>query len=238
MITFIGNHDSSLSLESTRGDSMSTAIDVQDSLTPCHMAQVGEPAWDIALLFPTQGQWTEEEYLALDAQTNWMIELSDGCLEILPMPGLLHQRIVKFLFALLDAFVTKHALGEVLFSPLPVRLWKGKMREADLVFFRKGRIKNSKQPPNGADLAIEVVSEGEKNRERDLVIKREEYAKAGISEYWIVDPQEGIVTVLVLEGKEYKVHGTFAGGSRATSVLLPGFIVDVTAVFAAGEGQG
>ncbi|MFL5241298.1 MAG: Uma2 family endonuclease [Gemmataceae bacterium] len=216
---------------------MSAAINSQDLLPPCHPVQVGEPAWDIALLFPKQGQWSEEEYLALDARTGWMIELSEGCLQILPMPGLFHQRIVKFLFALLNSFVTDQGLGEVLFSPLPVRLWKGKFREADIMFFRKGRIKNSKQPPHGADLAIEVVSEGEKNRERDLVIKREEYAKAKIAEYWIVDPQERVITVLTLGGKQYEVHGRFDATSKATSILLPGFNVDVAAAFAAGEGH-
>jgi len=111
------------------------------------------------------------------------------------------------------------------------------MREADLMFFRKGRIKSSKRPPKGADLVIEVVSEGEKNRQRDLVIKREEYAKAGIAEYWIVDPQERTITVLVLKGKEYKRHGTFSRGSMATSVMSKGFHVDVSAVFDAGEGS-
>jgi hypothetical protein len=47
-------------------------------------AAKGDPAWPVALLFPLQGDWTEEDYLALD--TNRMVEFVDGCLEILPMP--------------------------------------------------------------------------------------------------------------------------------------------------------
>src|SRR5712692_7578885 len=42
-----------------------------------------EPTWEIAHLFPDQGTWTEGEYLALD--TNHLIELSNGRLEVLPM---------------------------------------------------------------------------------------------------------------------------------------------------------
>ena len=91
--------------------------------------------------------------------------------------------------------------------------------------------------PEGADLVVEVVSEGEENRERDLVKKREEYAKAGISEYWIVDPQEKQITVLVLEGQTYREHGVFKPGTVATSFLLAGFSASVDAVFAAGQAN-
>jgi Uma2 family endonuclease len=82
---------------------------------------------------------------------------------------------------------------------------------------------------------MEVVSDGTENRQRDLEIKREEYAQAGIAEYWIVDPQEQTVTVLTLGGTAYREHGVFQHGQQATSVLLPGFAVGVTDVFNAGQ---
>jgi len=203
-------------------------------LGPRHI-QRGEPAWDLALIFPCQGEWTEAEYLALE--TNHLIELSDGCLEVLPMPTPLHQRIAQFLFKLLEAFVLAHMPGEVFMAPLPVRLWAGKLREPDVVYVRPGRIPNPRRPPEGADLAMEVVSEGEENRVRDLDIKRQEYARAGITEYWIIDPQEQHITVLTLDGAVYRVHGAYASGTQAISLLLPGFVVDVAAVFVAAEGR-
>jgi Uma2 family endonuclease len=86
-----------------------------------------------------------------------------------------------------------------------------------------------------SDGFIEVVSEGEENRERDLEVKPREYAEAGISEYWIVDPQEGQITVLTLEGRSYRTLGIFKRGEAAASALLPGFEVSVSEVFAAGE---
>ena len=82
---------------------------------------------------------------------------------------------------------------------------------------------------------MEVVSEGAENRKRDLETKRQEYAEAGISEYWIVDPQEQRITVLTLDGQTYRVHGEFVPGMQATSVLLPGFSVDVESVFAVAK---
>ncbi|MCI0378562.1 MAG: Uma2 family endonuclease, partial [Gemmataceae bacterium] len=186
----------------------------------------GQPPWQVALLFPRQGEWTERDFLELEGQSeNRMLELVNGFLEVLPMPNLVHQSIVKFLFCLLNAHVTSKRLGEVHFAPLPIRLWENLIRELDLVFLRKHRIKNRRKPPEGADLAMEVISPGEENRERDAINKRRDYAKARIPEYWIVDPEEQLITVLVLGTKSYKVHGKFKLGERATSKLLSGFSV-------------
>jgi len=193
-------------------------------------SQPGEPAWDVALLFPRQGHWTEAEYLALD--TNQLVELANGCLEVLPMPTPFHQRIVKFLFSLLDAFVTAHGLGEVFFAPMPIHLMPGKYREPDIMYLRPERLRDLHKQPEGADLVMEVVSEGTENRRRDLEIKPQEYAAAGIAEYWIVDPQEQRITVMTLDGSTYRVHGEFGPGTTATSVFFPGFAVAVDAVFA------
>jgi len=193
-----------------------------------------EPAWDVARLFPGQGQWSEDEYLALNG--NRLVEFSDGRIEVLPMPTTIHQRIVLYLAGLFLAFVKPGKLGEILIAPLRVRLRPGKFREPDLVFMlarHAARIRNEywEQP----DLVIEVVSGEPEDRRRDLVTKRLEYARARIPEYWIVEPNERRITVLRLRGTKYVVHGRFVEGDRAMSVVLKGFEVDVAAMFAAAE---
>jgi len=185
------------------------------------------PQWENAQTFPVRYPCTEEEYLALDS--NLLLEFSDGFLEVLPMPTTHHQRICAFHYNALNAWVTAHQLGEVLFAALRVRIRKGKYREPDVLFMKSehaARIGNEywERP----DLVIEIVSE--KNRRHDLETKRDEYAQAGIPEYWIVDPEEETITVLVLKSRRrtYTEHGTFPKGTEATSKLLPGFSVDVT----------
>jgi len=205
---------------------------------PRGLGKRGEPVWDLALLYPVQGEWSEEEYLALESNSeNRLIELVNGFIEVLPMPEPLHQGISRLLFRKLDDFTTERRKGEVFYAPLPVRLWQNQMREPDILFVKPQRIKHRRRPPEGADLAIEIVSPGAENRERDLQTKRREYAKAKIPEYWIVDPETEQITVLVLNGKAYKIHGVFQRGDQATSKLLPGFSVDVAAVFDAGAGR-
>ena len=89
------------------------------------------------------------------------------------------------------------------------------------------------------DLALEIVSLGTDARTHgrtnartlDYDDKRRDYARAGITEYWIVDPQEDRVTVLVLQDNNYVEHGVFQLDEEATSVLLSGLRVDVRAMF-------
>jgi Uma2 family endonuclease len=172
-----------------------------------------EPAWEVALLFPAQGAWSEEDYLHLD--TNHLVEFSDGKIEVLPTPSDKHQSIVFFLSALLGAFARKIG-GKVLFAPLRLRLWPDKIREPDLLFLADaGDLRRQNAYWTGADLVVEVVSPDDPVR--DLVTKRSEYAQAGIPEYWIVDPQAETITVLRLEDATYAEHGVFGRGETATS---------------------
>jgi Uma2 family endonuclease len=197
-------------------------------------ASIGEPTWEVAKLFPNQGAWSEGEYLALNG--NYLIEFSDGCLEVLPMPTTSHQMMVLFLHAALAAFVAPRKMGLALVAPLRVRLWSAKYREPDVVFMLAENLNRSGEEFwEGADLVMEVVSDHD--RRRDLEIKRGEYAEAGIPEYWIVDPQQSLVTVLRLDGAHYAVHGAFSPGAMATSALLAGFEVDVAALFAQRLGS-
>jgi Uma2 family endonuclease len=196
----------------------------------------GEPAWDIALAFPRQGSWTEDDYFSIEQTLgNRLVELANGSLEFLPMPDFYHQDIVEFLFSALKAYLQDHQFGRAYFAPLPIRLWAGQIREPDIAVFRHGRIKNKRKAGDGADLVVEVVSPGDEARDRDLDIKRRDYAKAKIPEYWIVDPETKTITVLTLSVKAYKAHGVFKEGDEATSKLLKGFKVAVSEVFAAGE---
>jgi Uma2 family endonuclease len=102
------------------------------------------------------------------------------------------------------------------------------------MFLKRGR-RCCEEFAFGADLCMEILSGGAEDRRRDLEEKRAEYAAAGIPEYWIVDPEQTRITVLTLDGADYRLHGEFKPGDTATSVLLPGFEVDVRECFAAAD---
>jgi Uma2 family endonuclease len=192
----------------------------------------GTPTWEIARLFPDQGEWSEADYLELTPHRR--IEYVDGCLEFLPVPTKTHAEVLQFLFRLLDDFVRSRKLGDVFVAGYRVRIRPGVYREPDVFFAAKGR-KLEERFAHGADLVVEIVSEGKEHRDRDLVAKRKDYAAARIPEYWIVDSKTQTITVLVLKRRVYRVPGDFKPGQTATSLLLEGFAVDVTACFAAAK---
>jgi Uma2 family endonuclease len=195
------------------------------------------PTWEIAYLFPAQGSWTEADYFNLDGTIEGVgrAELSRGRLEVLPMPTELHQFILFFLAKALEAFSRVHAPGAVLPAGLRIRLGRNLFREPDVCYLRAEHFRRRREQYwTGADLVMEVVSGDAKDIKRDWETKPREYARAGIPEYWIVDPRKQVIRVLTLAGKSYKVHGDFGPGDTATSVLLPGFAVSVDEVLAAG----
>ena len=190
-----------------------------------------ELTYAVAELFPLQGQWTDAEYLALN--TNRLIELVDGNLEVLEMPTPYHQLIVLRLGALLYTFVAARQLGQVLVAPLRVRLWPGRFREPDLVFMAAAHADRITKKYWGVpDLAIEIISPDDPDRDR--VIKKTEYAQAGIPEYWILDPEEKTLEVNLLpaEEEEYQLSQTLGIQDSLASAQLPGFELILADLFA------
>ena len=185
---------------------------------------------DVVLaLFPPQGAWSEEQYRWLTDRSKRLIEFTDGAVEVLPMPTRKHQAISQFLFLAFLAFVQRDG-GRIFYAPLRLRIRDQIYREPDLMLLRDATDpRNQDHYWTGADLVVEIVSPD--RPERDLVQKRRDYAEGGVPEYWLVDPRRETIAVLRLEDGGYVEHGVFGRGARATSALLPGFAVDVSAVF-------
>ena len=198
---------------------------------PDELRVVTSDDYTVADLSALQGFWTEAQYLKLTNDCNHLVEFTDGRIEILPMPTKRHQTILRFLFLAVHYFV-RGIGGDVFFAPLRLRIRDSKFREPDLLLVADVDDPRAQDDYwRGADLVMEVVSPDDPDR--DLVEKRRDYAEAGIPEYWIVNPVDETVTVLILSGDEYREHGVFRSGERAGSASLPGFSVDVRETFGA-----
>ena len=205
------------------------------STTASAAATTSQTALDALLrdILPRQGHWSDEAYLWLTDHSRRRIEFTDGRVEELPLPTFTHQAVLAFLYRLFHGHLLARG-GVVVFSGLRMRIREGKFREPDLLLLRD---RSDPRCENrywlGADLVAEVVSPDDPDR--DLVEKRADYAEAGIPEYWIVDPRDETITVLVLDGESYVARGVHARGDKAASPLLDGFAADVAAVFDAPE---
>jgi Uma2 family endonuclease len=180
-------------------------------------------------LLPDQGAWSEEEYLWLTDHTQRLVEFTDGFLEVLPIPTDRHQSILGNLFLLFHAFVTPRG-GKVHFAALRLRLRSDQFREPDLLLLLDAKdVRRQNRFWTGADLVLEVVSKD--NPERDLIQKRNEYARAKIPEYWIVNPLTETILIFQLKGTRYRKSAEYARGTQAASLVLPGFSVNVGDAF-------
>ena len=125
------------------------------------------------------------------ASESQIVEWVDG--EVIKyMPPIYgHQDIVSFLDALLRQFVQFFNLGIIIPAPFEVKLWPdGPSREPDILFISENN--RSKLTPKrfqgGPDLIIEIVSNS--SVVEDRVRKLTQYEKAGVREYWIIDPRQ------------------------------------------------
>src|SRR3712207_3713834 len=93
------------------------------------------PAWEVARLFPDQGDWEDGDYLLLNRMTNRLVELVNGRIEVLEMPTKSHQRRARTLADAIDAHCKgKGIAGECVLAAYPLRVSRRRYREPDVVF--------------------------------------------------------------------------------------------------------
>ena len=78
-------------------------------------------------------------------------------------------------------------------------------------------------------MVVEILSPS--SSRRDWKYKRGLYAKYGVREYWIVDPANRIVSVMLLKDGVLEIAGAYVEGDRLASVALEGFEVGVSGIF-------
>jgi Uma2 family endonuclease len=179
----------------------------------------------------TDVRFTYHDYSALPEGAPY--QLIDGELLVSPAPSLFHQRIVMRLALLLGPHIAVGKLGELLAAPVDVILSDEDTVQPDLVFVsaaRKGLL--HREGIRGApDLCIEVVSPSHRALDRD--VKRKLYARHGVVECWIVDPESQVIEVFGLQQDPHKPAATLRSGGRLTSALLPGLSVPVAEIIGA-----
>lgn len=178
----------------------------------------------------TDLRFTVDEYRALP-DSGPRHELIAGELIAMPSPSRRHQDLVWELGGRLRAFVRSEDLGYVGGSPLDVFLSEHDVVQPDLLVVTKARLDRlADDGVHGApDLVVEVLSPG--TRQLDLGSKRRLYARHGVREYWVVDPDDEAIVIHDLQSVGEATR-TFGAGAEAASLVLPGFVVDVTDLFA------
>jgi len=180
---------------------------------------------------PEQGEWTYDHYAALPDDGK-RYEIIDGVLYMAPAPNDFHQEIVALIIFYLMPYVKLAGRGRVLAAPIDVALDSRSVVQPDVLVLleEKGTTKHKPlQTTRPPDLAIEVASPGTARYDRQK--KYHAYARAGVKEYWIVEPTKYSVEVFILEEGEYHSLGVFSGEQTLPSLVVPDFSVQVQRFF-------
>ncbi|MBN8578553.1 MAG: Uma2 family endonuclease [Cytophagales bacterium] len=144
-------------------------------------------------------------------------EIIDNSLYMSPSPTLDHQDISTGLSSQIYLYVVKKKLGKVFGAPLDVYLSKINVFQPDIIFVsNQNEAILKKDGIYGApDLIVEVLSPGTKKL--DLTKKKDAYEKAGVKEYWVVDPEtQEAIGFRLLKGK----YQEFKRQQNKVSLLL------------------
>jgi Uma2 family endonuclease len=177
-----------------------------------------------------------EEYLAYQDDTDHRYELVDGKLELMNPPTFRHILVAKFIEGQLDEQIQGLNLPWLCFREAGIRTGWRKSRLADLYVVTVDQVTDildqsavCQTPPL---LAVEIISPD--SIKRDYRFKRSEYAALEIPEYWIIDPLEKKVTVLLLEEGLYE-ESVFIGQQQIKSLTFPELVLTVEQVLAVGK---
>lgn len=147
-------------------------------------------------------------------------EILDGDLYVTPSPTARHQKVSVNLFLGLSQHVRANGLGEVFYAPLDVILADDSIAQPDLLFISNERLPIVRDWVHGApDLVIEILSPG--TRDRDRTLKRHLYARYGVRELWLVDPEARTAEVFALDPASEIPPRIFADRDTLASGVLP-----------------
>jgi Uma2 family endonuclease len=174
-------------------------------------------------------KFTYQDYLLLPEEKRY--ELIDGDLHMVPTPRPFHQTVSLRIVEALSRFVQQQGLGEIFYAPCDVYLSRHDVVQPDIFFIASNRLGIIKENyiQGAPDLVIEILSPN--NPERDRELKRKLYARHGVREYWIVDPDAKSIEVLVRREGSFETVQTFVADDWLTSPLLQTFRLSLTVVF-------
>jgi Uma2 family endonuclease len=162
---------------------------------------------------------SEQEFLdwcGPETRAEWV----DGEVVMMAPVSFRHADLSAWLLSIIRMFVRRRDLGVAVGGELYVRL-SGRRRLPDVLFVSKARLGIVKENhvEGAPDLIMEIVSP--ESESRDWRDKYLDYERAGVTEYWVIDPASKHTEVYVL------TNGKFAPvverDGKIASTAIPGF---------------
>jgi len=174
-------------------------------------------------------RWTYEDYYHLEDGQRYEI-IEGELIRMAPAPDIFHQNWALELVLRLREHVKQNKLGQVFIAPVDVGLSANDVVQPDVVFVSAARagIIERRGIMGVPDLVVEVLSPATARDDRSR--KRDLYARAGISEYWIADPANRTLEVLTLKSGTCELSCYADERTPAQSTLLAGLEIDLATI--------
>lgn len=189
-----------------------------------------------------KGSFTYADYLSWPQHERW--EIIDGTAYMQEAPSPVHQEVLAGLLAQFFQNLSGKAC-KVYPAPFSVRLMDKdercdeeieKVVEPDITVVRDRSKIDQKGCLGAPDLIVEIVSPS--SMEMDKLVKFNKYEKAGVNEYWIVEPENKLVSVFVLQGQKYGRPEIYAEEDKIRLSIFPDLSIDLKPVFMDIEVKG
>ena len=173
---------------------------------------------------------TYEDYVGLPDDGR-RYEILDGELEVSPAPAPRHQAVLGNLLWILHGHGQERGLGRVYCAPIDVILAPSTVVQPDLVFVAAGReaIVTERAIEGPPDLVVEILSSWSVLRDR--VAKAALYARYGVRQYWVVDPDTRALEIYEADGAEYRLVGQHEGAAKVRTAVFPDLELDLGRVW-------
>lgn len=187
--------------------------------------------------------YTYEDYMNWPEDERW--ELIYGVpYNMSPAPGRLHQEVLARLNQVFRNFFPFDARCQLYFAPLDVRLFQDKVDkkdkkrwntvvQPDLMVVCDPEKMDDKGIKGAPDLVVEINSPYHPNR--DYLIKRDLYEKAGVPQYWIIEPASRSVVILELSDGKLIQTAEYKDDQIVTVNGFEGFTVSLAELFPTTE---
>jgi len=179
---------------------------------------------------PQKEVYTYADYAILPEGAPY--QLIGGKLVMTPAPTTYHQIICMRLEGKILNFITERDLGLVLFAPVDVYFEEQETYQPDIIFIVKERLPIIEHARiNGApDLVVEILSPS--TAYYDLKKKARIYARHGVREYWIIDPEDKSIEIHVGQKEKFGLNQRIEENGKIKSLVLDGLEIEVRDIFA------
>ncbi len=173
---------------------------------------------------------TKEDYRKLP-DSGPRFQLIEGELYMSPAPNRYHQVISRNLVFLLLKYLEQHPLGELYHAPFDVYLSDHDVFQPDLVFVRKENfaVLTDAGVEGTPDFVVEILSPS--NAYLDRNAKLRVYARTGVKELWLIDPEARVIQVYQLQADARAPAATYTEADTFNSAYFPGLDIRPTEIF-------